>query len=95
MGTIEAIAETDYYTPESKVHLIRETINALSHVRTDESLPWHEQRKAPLPEGATEETIHPDCIINITNGKSNLEPWYVEYLTWHVGKKGGVLNDKA
>ena len=44
MGTIEAIAETDYYTPESKVHLIRETINALSHVRTDESLPWHGKR---------------------------------------------------
>ena len=44
MGTIEAIAETDYYTPESKVHLIRETVNALSHVRADESLPWHAKR---------------------------------------------------
>ena len=44
MGTIESIAENDYYTPESKVHLIRETINALSHVRTDESLPWHGKR---------------------------------------------------
>ena len=69
MGTIESIAENDYYTPESKVHLIRETIFALAHVRTDESLPWHEQRKTPLPEGATEELT----LSNINTVRWSLE----------------------
>ena len=68
MGTIEAISENDYYSPESKVQQIQETIEALSHVRADESLPWHEQRKAPLPQGV-EELTH----LNINTVRWSLE----------------------
>ena len=66
MGTIESIAENDYYTPELKVHLIRETINALAHVRTDESLPWHGKR---LP---TTESLEKIELLN------NTTDWTIE-----------------
>jgi len=44
------------------------------------SLYMPQKEKPLLQTEAVEETVHPQCIVNVTKVQSLLEPWYVEQI---------------
>ena len=66
---------------------IEQTLVAKDEVYHDLSLPWDvtNAKKAPLPEEAPKEILHPDCIVNVTKAQSFLEPWCLERILREKG----------
>jgi len=44
------------------------------------NITFYTKKKPLLQTEAVEETVHPQCIVNVTKVQSLLEPWYVEQI---------------
>ena len=77
IGVIEEIMGERYAASYAKVIEITRTLRALEEA-------W-DSKKPLLQTEAEEETVHPDCIVNVTKVQSLLDPWYVEQILREKG----------
>ena len=95
IGVIDSIIENSNISARNKVIEIARTLKDLRLVFNNEFLPWDaaDAKKAPALTEAPKEILHPDCIVNVTQKQSSLDPWPLEQI---IDERRGVrFNGKS